>query len=43
MAGSKKSSGSGTRTRSAVSGRFVKPSAAKKSPKTTVTERVKKK
>lgn len=29
------------RTRSAITGRFVKPSAAKRNPKTTVGERVK--
>lgn len=40
MAGKK---GSGTRVRSAVNGRFVPKSKAKTSPKTTVTEKVKKK
>lgn len=32
-----------SRSRSAVSGRFVKKSTAAKNPKTTVTEKVKKK
>jgi hypothetical protein len=31
----------GTRNRSAVTGRFVKPSTAKRSPRTTVTEKIK--
>lgn len=31
----------GTRNRSAITGRFVKPSTAKRSPKTTVTEKIK--
>lgn len=35
--------GSGTRVRSAVTGRFVPKSKAKTSPKTTVTESTKKK
>jgi len=36
----KKGKGSGTRVRSAVTGKFVKKSEAKKHPRTTVTERV---
>lgn len=36
------SKGSGKRGRSAISGRFVKQSTVKKSPKTTVNERTKK-
>ncbi|QWC86417.1 hypothetical protein KLP28_06975 [Nocardioidaceae bacterium] len=42
MASSKSSSGGGKRGRSAVSGRFVKQSTVKRSPKTTVNESVKK-
>lgn len=38
-----KSSGGGKRGRSAISGRFVKQSTVKKSPKTTVNESTKKK
>lgn len=38
MAGKK-----GTRSRSAITGRFVKPGTAKKNPRTTVTESTKKK
>ena len=38
MAG-KKGSGSGGKARSAISGRYVKPSTAKRNPKTTVVER----
>ena len=42
MAGKKSStSGSGKRGRSAVSGRFVKQSTVKKSPKTTINESTK--
>jgi hypothetical protein len=42
MAG-KKGSTSGGRGRSAITGRFVKPSTVRSHPKTTVTERPKKK
>ena len=41
MAG--KSSGSGKRGRSAITGRFVKQSTVKKNPKTTINESTKKK
>lgn len=37
----KRSSSNGKRGRSAVTGRFVKPSTVKSHPKTTVTERTK--
>jgi hypothetical protein len=39
--GKKTSAGSGNRVRSAITGRFVKKSAAKKSPRTTIVERIK--
>jgi hypothetical protein len=39
--GKKPSAGPGSRVRSAITGRFVKKSAAKKSPRTTIVERIK--
>lgn len=39
----RKSSGSGNRGRSAISGRFVKQSTVRKNPKTTVNESASKK
>lgn len=41
MAG-KKGGGGGKRFRSAITGRFVKPSTAKRNPKTTAAESTKK-
>lgn len=38
-----KKSGGGTRVRSSVTGRFVPKSRAKTQPRTTITERIKKK
>lgn len=39
--GKKASVGPGSRVRSAITGRFVKKSVAKRSPRTTIVERIK--